>query len=152
MKNIMILFVAAMAFGTVGCKKKGGAGEAIAKMDEFATKMCGCKDAKCAQGVTDEMTKWGAEEAKKGSKEDMKMSEDDQKKMSAATEKMTKCMTTAMGAGGDMGGSAAAPVGSGEAGSAAAPAGGSGEAGSAAAPAGGSGEAGSAAPPAGEKK
>jgi hypothetical protein len=154
MKKIMILFVAAMAFTAVGCKKKGGAGEAIAKMEEFANKMCACKDAKCAQGVSDEMTKWGSEEAKKSDKAEMKYSDEEQKKLATATEKMTKCMTTAMTPGGDMAGSAAMG-GSGEAGSAAPPAGGSGEAGSAAAPAGGSGEAGSAAAPAGgsaEKK
>jgi hypothetical protein len=140
MKNIMILFVAAMAFTAVGCKKKGGGGEAVAKMEEFAKKMCDCKDAKCAQGVSDEMTKWGQEETKKtGDKGEVKMSDEDQKKITASTEKMTKCMTTAMGAGmGGEGGSAAAGSAEGSAaGSAAAPAEGS-AAGSAAAPAEGS--------------
>jgi hypothetical protein len=142
MKKIMIIVVAAMSLAAVGCKKKGGMAEAMAKMGEFKDKMCKCTDAKCAQGVTEEMTKWSQEQAKGGDK-DMKPSEDDAKKIAEITKGMTDCMTKAMGAGmgGEMGGSAA---GSAE-GSAAAPAGGSAEgsaapAGGSAAPAGGSGE------------
>jgi len=136
MKKIMIVMLAAMSLAAIGCKKKGGMAEAMNKMGDFADKMCGCKDAKCAQGVSDEMTKWGQEQAKGGGDKDMKPSEDDAKKMADITKKMTDCMTKAMGAGMAEPGSGAAPAGSGE-GSAAAPAG-SGE-GSAAAPA-GSGE------------
>jgi hypothetical protein len=69
---------------------------AIDKMDEFAGKMCACKDAKCAQRVSDDMTKWGQEEVKKGG-DNVKYSDADQKRLGAATERMTKCMTTAMG-------------------------------------------------------
>src|SRR5438132_10142877 len=66
MKKITIAFLAAMSLASFGCKKKGAAGEAMAKMDEFKTKMCACKehDTKCAQAVTDDMTKWSQEMAK----------------------------------------------------------------------------------------
>jgi hypothetical protein len=131
MKNLTIALMAAAAFTSVGCKKKGGgAGEAMAKMTEFKDKMCACKDAKCAQGVQEEMTKWSQEMAKNaGDKKPEPMSEEDTKKYSEATTKMAECAQKAMGAGGADPGSAA---GSAEAGSAAA---GSAAAGSAAAPA-----------------
>ena len=127
MKNLTIALMATAAFASVGCKKKGGgAGEAMAKMTEFKDKMCACKDAKCAQGVQEEMTKWSQEMAKNaGDKKPEPMSEEDTKKYSEATTKMAECAQKAMGAGGADPGSAAA--GSAEAGSAAA--------GSAAAPA-----------------
>jgi hypothetical protein len=68
----------------------------MAKMEEFAGKMCGCKDATCAQRVSEEMTKWGQEEAKKDYKPTT-FSDADQKRMTTATERLTKCMTKAMG-------------------------------------------------------
>ena len=113
MKKLTIAFMVAMAFFAVGCKKKGGgASDAMAKMSEFADEMCKCKDAKCAQDVSDKMTKWGQEQAK-NQKEPPKMNEADTKKAQEIGTKMGECMTKAMGAGGamgggDMGGSAAA--------------------------------------------
>src|SRR5262245_52542831 len=139
MKNLTLAFMVAMAIVSFGCKKKGGGGgaaEAMQKMSDFKDEMCKCKDAKCAQDVSDKMTKWSQEQSK-NQKEPPKMSEEDQKKAAAIGEEMGKCMQTAMsaaGAGGSgEGGSAAAPPAGGEGGSAAAP------------PAGGEG----AAPPAG---
>src|SRR6266511_4042001 len=64
MKKITLAFAIAMAFVSFGCKKKGGGGgaaEAMAKMSEFKDEMCKCKDAKCAQDVSDKMTKWSQE-------------------------------------------------------------------------------------------
>lgn len=114
MKNLAIAFMVVLAFGTVGCKKKGGsdAANAMAKMQEFADEMCKCKDAKCAQDVSDKMTKWGQEQSK-NQKEPPKMNEADTAKAQEIGKKMGECMTKAMGAGGamgggDMGGSAAA--------------------------------------------
>src|SRR5262245_23921966 len=129
MKNLTLAFMVAMAIVSFGCKKKGGAGgaaEAMAKMSEFKDEMCKCKDAKCAQDVSDKMTKWSQEQSK-NQKEPPKMSEEDQKKAAAIGEEMGKCMQTAMasGMGGSAeGGSAAAPGAPGEGapgGSAAAP-------------------------------
>ena len=105
MKNLMIGLTMVLAFGTVGCKKKGGsdAANAMAKMQEFADEMCKCKDAKCAQDVSDKMTKWGQEQSK-NQKEPPKMNEADTAKAQEIGKKMGECMTKAMGAGGAMGG------------------------------------------------
>ena len=138
MKKLTIAFMVAMAFMSFGCKKKGGAaGEAMAKMKEFRDEMCKCKDAKCAQDVSDKMTKWGAEQSKT-QKEPPKMNEADTAEAQKIGKEMGECMTKAMGAGGAMGG------GTPEGGSAA-PEGGSAAAGSAAPAAEGSAAAGSAA-------
>src|SRR4029078_1684440 len=101
MKKLTLAFAIAMAFVSFACKKKnggGGAGEAMAKMSEFKDEMCKCKDAKCAQDVSDTMTKW-SQEMSKTQKEPPKMNEADQKKAAALGEEMGKCMQTAMGAG-----------------------------------------------------
>ena len=101
MKNLTLAFMVAMAFVSFGCKKKGGAdgaGAAMAKMTEFKDEMCKCKDAKCAQEVSDKMTKWSQEQSK-NQKEPPKMSEEDTKKAAAIGEEMGKCMQAAMGAG-----------------------------------------------------
>jgi hypothetical protein len=136
MKNLTLAFAVAMTLFTVGCKKKnadGGAGEAMAKMTEFKDEMCKCKDAKCAQDVSDKMTKW-SQEASKTAKEPPKMNEADTKRAQEIGEQMGKCMQTAMAGGtaadptaagsADMAGSAAAGsadmAGSAAAGSAAA--------------------------------
>jgi hypothetical protein len=100
MKKISIVFMAAMSLAAFsGCKKKGG--DMMAKMGEFKDKMCACKDKDCAMKVTDEMTKWGKENADKAA--DQKPSDDDMKKAMEISKSMQECMTKAMG-GGDMGG------------------------------------------------
>jgi hypothetical protein len=134
MKKLTLAMMVAMAFLSFGCKKKGSdAGNAMAKMSEFADEMCKCKDAKCAQEVSDKMTKWGQEQSK-NAKEPPKMNEADTAKAQEIGKRMGECMTKAMGAGGAMGGGtpeggSAAPV---EGGSAAPAAEGSAAAGSAA--------------------
>ena len=143
MKHLTIALMAAAAFTSVGCKKKGGgAGEAMAKMSEFKDKMCACKDAKCAQGVQEEMTKWSQDMAKNaGDKKPEAMSEEDTKKYSEATTQMAECAQKAMSA--DAGGAAgsAAPAGDGSAAAgSAAPAAGSADGSAAAAPAAGGGD------------
>jgi hypothetical protein len=101
MKNLSIAILAALSLlSFVGCKKGGGAGDAIAKMTDFKDQMCKCADKACAEKVTEGMTKWGQEMAKEGGDKAAKVSEDDTKKMAAITEEMTKCMTKAMMAGG----------------------------------------------------
>jgi hypothetical protein len=100
MKKITLAFAVAMALMSFGCKKKGGgSGEAMSKMTEFKDEMCKCKDAKCAQDVTDKMAKWAAEQSK-GQKEPPKMNEADTKKAQEIGMAMSECMTKAMGAGG----------------------------------------------------
>jgi hypothetical protein len=114
MNKLTFVIVALFAFGAVaGCKKKGGdngAAAAIAKMSEFKDEMCKCKDAKCAQDVSDKMMKWGQEQSA-NKKEPPKMSDADQKKATAIGEEMGKCMQTAMAAT-PAAGSDTAPAGS----------------------------------------
>jgi len=111
MKHLTIAFLAATALFTVSaCKKKGGgAGEAMAKMSEFADEMCKCKDKPCADKVQESMTKWATDMAAKAPKNQATEvpSEADKDKMRETSTKMAKCMTAAMGAGDPGGGSAA---------------------------------------------
>ena len=100
MKNFTIVLVAALSLTTLGCKKKGGAGDAMAKMSEFKDKMCACKDKKCADDVQDQMNKWSAENAKNAG--DKKAEAPDEKTMKEMQEVGTKygeCMAKAMGGG-----------------------------------------------------
>jgi hypothetical protein len=100
MKNLSIAVLAALSLMSfAGCKKKGGASDAIAKMTDFKDQMCKCADKACAEKVTEAMTKWGQDMAKEGGDKEAKISEDDTKKMASVTEEMTKCMTKAMMAG-----------------------------------------------------
>lgn len=71
------------------------AAEAMAKMEGFRDKFCGCKDAKCAQDVSDEMVKWSREMSEQ-MKEPPKMTEADQKRAAEIGEQMGRCMQKAM--------------------------------------------------------
>jgi hypothetical protein len=95
MNKILIAFAASAALFSLGaCKKKGGAGEAIAKVEEFSKKMCECKDKACGDKVNDEYTKWGQEMAKTAKPEDAKsVSAEDTKKMTEAATKYSECFT-----------------------------------------------------------
>jgi outer membrane biosynthesis protein TonB len=107
MQKFTIAFVAAVSLFTIGCKKgKGGAGEAVAKMEEFQKKMCDCKDKACADKVNEEMTKWGTEMAKNAGKGDAKPDPEIAKKSADIMTKYTECMTKLMMAGAGGGGSA----------------------------------------------
>ena len=111
MNKIIIAVVAAMSLLTVaGCKKKGGGGDAVAKLEGFQKDMCECKDKACADKVNDNMTKWGTEMANtvtadKDAKPDVELA----KKETEIMTKYTECMTKAMTAGGPAMGSAAEP-------------------------------------------
>jgi hypothetical protein len=122
MKNLTIAFLAAASLFTVSaCKKKsgGGAGEAMAKMSEFADEMCKCKDKACADKVQEGMTKWSTDMAAKGGdkKADEKPDEATMKKMTEVGQKYAECMTKAMtpAAAGDVGSAADPATGSGAA-------------------------------------
>src|SRR3954470_1822770 len=100
MNKLSIAFVGATALLTFGCKKKGGASDAMAKMEEFSKKMCDCKDKGCADKVNEEMTKWGTEMAKNaGAAKDEKPDPDLAKKSADIMTKYTECMTKLMMAG-----------------------------------------------------
>jgi len=70
--------------------------DSMAKMVEFKDEMCKCKDAKCAQVVSDKLTKWSHEQTK-NQKEPPKMSEEDTMKAAQIGEAMGNCMRAAMG-------------------------------------------------------
>jgi hypothetical protein len=96
-----LMFVVIALFVAGGCKKKSeGVGseaeKAMAKMTELKDEMCRCKDAKCAQDVSDKLAKWSqAQPPAKGGKP-AKTSEEETKKLAAIGDEMGKCMATAM--------------------------------------------------------
>ena len=134
MTKLSIAFLAAVSIASFGCKKKGGAGEAMAKMSEFKDKMCACKDKKCADEVQDSMNKWSAENAKNAGDKAEKPDEKTMKEMQEVGTKYGECMAKAMG-GGDT--ATPPPAGDGSAAGSAAPAG---DGSAAAAPAAGGGD------------
>ena len=153
MKKIAIAFLAVTSLAAFGCKKKGGAGEAMEMMKKYKTDLCACKDhdLDCGKKATDAyqkaMADWAAKNA--GDKADTSMKPDPE--MEKLTTEVADCskrvMTPDMGAAGGAGGAAAggaAPAGGSAepaAAGGAAPAGGSAEpAAGGAAPAGGSAE------------
>jgi hypothetical protein len=79
-------------------EKAAGAEAAAAsmkKMTDFKDQMCACKDTACATKVSDDMTKWGAEQAKEMGAA-AAMSDDDTKKMTQVAQDMGACMQKAM--------------------------------------------------------
>jgi hypothetical protein len=98
MTKLALAFATSLALLSAGgCKKKeatvASAGNALGKMSELKDKMCACKDPDCAKKVSDEMTAWSQEAAKKG--DTAKMSEADQKKASELGVAMGECMQKA---------------------------------------------------------
>jgi hypothetical protein len=93
MHKVLLVFVAALSLVTVtGCKKKGGGGEALAKLEGFSKSMCECKDKACADKVQADMTKWSEEQAKQASgKEADKPDPELTKKMTDASTKLGEC-------------------------------------------------------------
>jgi hypothetical protein len=141
MNKIAIAFLAATSLASFGCKKKGGAGEAMDMMKKYKADLCACKDhdldcgKKATDGYQKSMADWAAKNA--GDKGDTSMKPDPE--MEKLTTEVADCskrvMTPDMGAAG--GGAAAGGAAAGGA-----PAGGSDQAAPAGgAPAGGSDQA-----------
>jgi hypothetical protein len=80
---------------------RGGLGNPMEVLSEFADRMCECKDKACADKVNEDYTKWGTEMARKAKPDDYrKHSPDDIRKMTEAATKYTECYTKlAMAAG-----------------------------------------------------
>src|ERR1043165_160496 len=51
MNKIAIAFLAATSLASFGCKKKGGAGEAVEMMKKYKADLCACKDHDTACGT-----------------------------------------------------------------------------------------------------
>ena len=113
MQKISIAFLAALSLASFGCSKKSSGSESIAKLTEFRDRMCGCKDRACTEKVTEDLTRWGQEQAKASGDKIVKMSDDDMKKSAAISGEMSTCMTKLLAevAGAAGGGSAAAAAG-----------------------------------------
>jgi len=89
MRFVLTLLAVFLPF-TTACNKKGGGGDAVAKLTELKDKMCACKDKACADQVTADMAKWNSEQ-KVG--EAGKVDEGTQKKMAAVSAELGTCMT-----------------------------------------------------------
>jgi len=79
--------------------------DVMSKMGEFRDKMCVCSDTTCAQAVTDEMTKWSTEIAKRANPgvKQPTPTDDQMKEMTAVAQELSKCMAAAMTAGSSTG-------------------------------------------------
>ncbi len=130
MNKIAIAFLAATSLASFGCKKKGGAGEAMEMMKGYKTALCACKDhdTDCGKKATDayqkSMADWAAKNA--GDKADTSAKPDPD--MEKVTTEVADCSKRVMTP--DMGGAAgggAAAAGGGSAEPAAAAGGGSAE-------------------------
>ena len=86
------------ALGSSGIFSAWSMAEALATMTRFKDSMCACKDMACVQKVSDDMSRWGQEAAKR-SEQAPKLTEEDAKAMGALSEQMAHCMQNAMGAG-----------------------------------------------------
>jgi hypothetical protein len=86
---------------------KGGYAQMVAKLTGFKDRMCACKDQACINGVSDDMTKWGQDQATTTA--DMSDVNDALvQQMSKAMEDYSKCMSDAIMA--SAGGTATTPT------------------------------------------
>jgi hypothetical protein len=101
MRELACLVCVALAACDQGVKRPDPREEtaaAFAKMEYFTVKMCACKDAKCAQDVADEMTKWSQEWSTRH-REPEHMTVAETKRAATIGERMSRCLQRAMGAG-----------------------------------------------------
>ena len=77
----------------------------IAKLDEFKVQICACHDAPCVQQISDDMTRWGRDQADDPAVKDLKPNDVESKQITEITQVMSECVTRAMAVG--SGGSAA---------------------------------------------
>jgi hypothetical protein len=75
----------------------------IGEMAKFKDQLCACRDAACAQKVSDDIME-RSQELAKDQKEPPELTEDQQRRLSALGEEMGTCMQVAMGMGGAGGG------------------------------------------------
>jgi hypothetical protein len=121
MQKISIAFLAAISLASFGCpNKKASSSDVIARMVELKDKMCACKDKACTEKVTEELTRWGQEQAKATGDKVVNLSEDERKKSATVSEEMSKCMAkvvteAAAAAGGAAAGGGSAAAGGGAA-------------------------------------
>ncbi len=114
MNKIAIAFLAAASLASFGCKKKGGAGEAMEMMKKYKADLCACKDhdLDCGKKATDAYQKSMADWAAKNAGEKADTSAKPEPEMEKLTTEVADCskrvMTPDMGAAGGAAGGAAA--------------------------------------------
>jgi len=69
---------------------------AMVAMVGFRDKLCACTDSPCATKVSDEMTAWGQEMAKKYNESPPKITEEQTKQLQEVGKQMGDCMVKAM--------------------------------------------------------
>lgn len=94
--NVLRPLVLGLLFIPAACDSAGA--DYVKKMEEFSEKACACKDTDCVTKVTTEQADWLTKNAETAAKLDP----DDAEKITAATSKMTECVTklATAGAGG----------------------------------------------------
>ncbi len=70
---------------------------ALARLGEFTDEMCACPDRACADAVSQEMTRWSTELSK--DHVELKPTDEEMEEAKQITERLSKCMMTAMGYG-----------------------------------------------------
>ncbi len=83
-----------VAMDRSGSANQANVDRAMAKMASFKDRMCACKDVACATKVSDDMTAWAQDEAKRGNP--TRMSQADTKRAAAIGDEMGRCMQAAM--------------------------------------------------------
>lgn len=99
MKNVTMVAIALLALS--GCSKKGGGRSAeeanMAKLITLKSEMCACKDTKCAQDVSEKLTKL-AQARGQGGPNTPPPTEEDTRKAAAIGAEIGACMQAAMSA------------------------------------------------------
>ena len=104
MKKIAIAFLAAATLASFGCKKKGGAGEAMEMMKKYKTDLCACKDhdLDCGKKATDAyqkaMTDWAAKNTGEKADPSAKPDPETEKLTTEVADCSKRVMTPDMGA------------------------------------------------------
>jgi hypothetical protein len=81
----------------LGSDERARAEDVMATMEGFKDQMCACKDAKCAERVSDDMTKW-SQQAARDMKDPPRLTDEDTRRASDIGEAMGRCMQAAMSA------------------------------------------------------
>jgi hypothetical protein len=94
MKQVKMMFGVLATFGLVAACDSGG-GEYVKKQEEFATKVCECKDMDCVQKVQQEQADWATKNASTATS----TNEKDAEKMAESAKKMADCIQKVAGGG-----------------------------------------------------
>ena len=94
--SLAVIAAAFAVFRTTCRNETDQFAEAIATLEKFTDDMCRCRDAACAQKVSDAMTTWSREMAKRHPKPPSRLTSQQEKDITAIADKLGRCMQTAM--------------------------------------------------------